>query len=264
MRRTGAPCAEAHLDDLESLITEDAFLDGRVRVRQPAHGYRAGADSILLAAAVSAPPGAHLMEAGCGAGAALLAAAVLCPKVRFTGVEREADMAELALRNVAAAGLQDRVRVHTGDALKPGPSFDGVFFNPPFDLEGESPAPHPSRRYAYQSDSPIEVWIKAFSNRLSGGAALTLIHRAHRLGDILTALSGRLGGVQVFPIRPRAQAPAKRILVRAVKGARAPLQLLKGLDLHEGGAEKFTPEAEAVFRGEKRIEWAPRDAQGAA
>ena len=53
-------------------ITEGGLLDGRVRLRQPARGYRAGMDAALLAAACDARPGDRVLEAGCGAGGALL------------------------------------------------------------------------------------------------------------------------------------------------------------------------------------------------
>ena len=60
--------------------TEDRVLDGRVRLRQPARGYRAGLDAALLAAACDARPGERVIEAGCGAGGALLAAAARRPR----------------------------------------------------------------------------------------------------------------------------------------------------------------------------------------
>jgi len=84
---------------------------------------------------------------------------------------------------------------------------------------------------------------------------LTLIHRAHRLGEILAALEGRLGGVEVFPIRPTADAKARRVIVRAWKGSRAPLKLFAGLDLHpdDGSKDKYTPQTEAILRGEAFI-----------
>jgi tRNA1(Val) A37 N6-methylase TrmN6 len=243
-------------------FTEDRFLNGVMILRQPAHGYRAGADAILLAAAVEAPAGASLLEAGCGAGAALIAAALLNPETRFSGVERDPAAAALARDNVALNNLLGRVDVTEGDVLTAGgpagESFDGVFMNPPFDEEGAAQntksAPHPARRGAYLTEGSIDDWIKASSNRLTGGAALTLIQRAHHLPAILAALEGRLGGIEVFPIRPRADEPAKRVLVRARKGARAPLRLLKGLDLH-GGEGKFTDEADSIFRGKARIAW---------
>ena len=51
-------------------LTEDRLLGGRVVMRQPASGYRAATDPVLLAACVAARPGMRVLDAGCGAGAA--------------------------------------------------------------------------------------------------------------------------------------------------------------------------------------------------
>ncbi|MBF0393554.1 MAG: methyltransferase, partial [Alphaproteobacteria bacterium] len=59
-------------------FTDDTLLDGRVRLRQPTHGYRAAIDPVFLAAAVPAGAGQRVLDAGCGAGAALLC---LCARV---------------------------------------------------------------------------------------------------------------------------------------------------------------------------------------
>src|SRR5262245_51438190 len=56
-------------------ITEDAFLGGRLRLRQPKSGHRAGHDAIMLSAATSARPGDRVVEFGAGVGAAGLALA---------------------------------------------------------------------------------------------------------------------------------------------------------------------------------------------
>jgi tRNA1(Val) A37 N6-methylase TrmN6 len=237
-------------------ITEDAFLGGKVRLRQPATGYRAGVDAILLAAAVEAESGARLMEAGCGAGAATLATAHMLSDVKIVAIERDSQMVDLARENVDLNGLGGRVEILEGDALAGGPSFDGVFTNPPFDREGEAQEPLPARRAAYLSEATIDDWIKALANRLTGGAMLTLIQRAEHLPAILAALEGRLGGVDVLPLRPKAGLPAKRVLVRARKGGRAPLRLFGGLNLHDESGSKFTPEVEAILRGEARVKWA--------
>ncbi|MDX2234637.1 MAG: methyltransferase [Hyphomonadaceae bacterium] len=233
--------------------TLDMFLGGRLRLRQPAVGYRAGADAVLLAAAVA--PGAHLMEAGCGAGAALLATALRHPQSRLTGIEREAPMAAFARENARANALSDRVDILDGDALAPGPTFDGVFCNPPYAEVGEGQAPHAARRHAHVTEVALDGWVAALSNRLRGGGVLTMIHRADRLDRLLAAMDGRLGGVRVYPVRPRADTAAHRVIVAATKGSRAPVALLKGLDLHGGAGAGFTPEADAIFRGEAAIPW---------
>ena len=43
-------------------ITEDLLLNGRIRLRQPARGYRAGMDAALLAAACDAKADQRVLE----------------------------------------------------------------------------------------------------------------------------------------------------------------------------------------------------------
>lgn len=231
-------------------LREDALLGGRVQLLQPTRGYRAGMDALLLAAAVEAEPGKCVLEAGCGAGGALVAAAARLPDVRFTGLEREPAMAALARRNLERNGMAARAEIVEADlfAGAGAATFDGVFCNPPFDLDGEARAPAPGKRHAFLSEAGVEPWVRALADRLCGGAALTLLQRAARLGEILAALEGRLGGVEVLPVRPRAGEPAKRVLVRARKGSRAPLRLYAGLDLH-GLDGDHSPAAAALWDG---------------
>ena len=82
---------------------------------------------------------------------------------------------------------------------------------------------------------------------LRPGGSLTLIHRPDALAGLLAALCGRFGGVVLLPVHPRAGEPASRLLVRAVKGSRAPLQLRPGLVLHDAG-HGFRPRIEAILR----------------
>jgi tRNA1(Val) A37 N6-methylase TrmN6 len=237
-------------------VTLDLIYGGRARVRQPARGYRVNLDTILLAAAVD--EGGLLVEAGCGVAAALICVARRWPGARLIGIERDAGIAALARENLVLNALDDRAQIREADALAAfdeAPPADGVFFNPPFDPPGEGTAPAESRRAAHVAERPIGDWVKVWSNRLAGGGLLTLIHRAERLADILAAMQGKLGAVEVFPLRPKAEAPASRVLVRARKGSRAPLRLLRGLDLHDESGAKHTPEAEAVLRGECPIDW---------
>ncbi|MEM6466501.1 MAG: methyltransferase, partial [Pseudomonadota bacterium] len=47
-----------------SELRTDAYLGGRVQITQPAKGYRAGTDPVLLAAAVPALAGQTVLELG--------------------------------------------------------------------------------------------------------------------------------------------------------------------------------------------------------
>ena len=69
----------------ESGCTEDRLLGGRVRLRQPAGGYRVAIDPIFLAASVPAEPHQLVLDVGCGAGAAMLCLAARVPHAASSG-----------------------------------------------------------------------------------------------------------------------------------------------------------------------------------
>ncbi len=146
-------------------LSDDMLLGGRVRIRQAPEGYRAGMDAALLAASCDAPARSRVLEAGCGVGAALLAAAVRLPTVSFVGIERDPAALALACANIALNGLQNRVSAVAGDvdasfnALQTAP-FDAVLANPPyFDDAGALRGPHAAKRDAWIADGGLGAWI---------------------------------------------------------------------------------------------------------
>lgn len=232
-----------------------------MRLRQSRKGYRAGMDAALLAAACDAAPGQTVIEAGCGPGAALLSAAMRKPDSRFVGVERDPAALALALANIAANGLEDRVQAIEGDiAQKPSSlglnPFDAALANPPFfDDSGALRGPAPERVGAYIADGGLEAWARFLLKAVHEGGTITLIHRADRLADILALLGSGAGSFRIRPVQPFADEPAKRVLVRAVKTGKAPLALLPALVLHDREGAKHTVETEMLLRGETALGW---------
>jgi tRNA1(Val) A37 N6-methylase TrmN6 len=242
--------------------TEDLLLDGRIRLRQSARGYRAGLDAALLAAACDADPGDRVLEAGCGPGGALLVAAVRRPGAAFVGVERDPEALALAHENIGLNGLGSRVQAIAGDVSARFktlglPPFDAVMANPPFfDDPGTLRAPAPEKAAAWFADEGLMAWSEFLLKAVREGGTLTVIHRADRLGDILGLLSAKAGSFQIRPIHPFSDVPAKRVLVRAIKTRKAPLRLLPPLVLHDRGGAKHRPEVEAILRGAADLSWA--------
>src|SRR3954467_14445296 len=91
-----------------STFTEDAFLGGQLRLRQPKSGHRAGHDAMLLAAATAARPGSVAVEFGAGVGAAGLALARRVPGIRIILVEIDERLVELARGNAASNAIDAR------------------------------------------------------------------------------------------------------------------------------------------------------------
>lgn len=239
--------------------TEDAVLNGRLRLLQPRRGHRFGHDAILLAASTPGSDGERAVELGAGVGAAGLALARRVPDLLVTLIEIDPALAAAAGRNAAQNGLSDRVRAVAADVgdpqalaaagLLPGAA-DRVLANPPFYAAGRhSHSPDPARRTAHLGDDDLlAVWCATAARLLRPGGTFSLIYPADRLGAVLAVLSERkFGSVAVLPVHGKPDAPAVRVLVRATKSARGPLALLPGLQL-TAAAGRPTGVADAVLR----------------
>jgi tRNA1(Val) A37 N6-methylase TrmN6 len=83
---------------------------------------------------------------------------------------------------------------------------------------------------------------------LKSGGVLSLIWRCDGLAEVLAALGRGFGGIAIRPVHPDARRPAIRILVRALKGSRAPLRLCPGLMLADETGQP-TKEAHDILAG---------------
>src|SRR5271154_5278857 len=86
---------------IEAEFTEDGFLGGQLRLRQPKSGHRAGHDAMLLAAATPAQSGDRVVDFGAGVGAAGLAVAKRVAGIELVLVEIDAVLAGLGRGNAA-------------------------------------------------------------------------------------------------------------------------------------------------------------------
>jgi tRNA1(Val) A37 N6-methylase TrmN6 len=235
--------------------TLDTLLDGRVRLEQPAEGYRVAIDPVLLAAAVPARAGERVLELGAGVGAATLCAATRVADCSFAALEVDASLVDIARANVAANGLSGRVALHVGDvaappaALAAGP-FDHVMANPPYGTPGRgSASPNVAKQRAnVEGDADLAAWVATAFGLVRPGGSVTFVHRADRAAEVATRFADAGGGaVVLFPLWPKAGSDAKRALIQARKGAKAPARLAAGLVLHEADGS-YSAAAQAVLR----------------
>ena len=246
---TDAVAVHSPRSEIVSEETEDRFLGGRVIVRQPQDGFRAGLDAVMLAASVPACPGEAALELGAGAGTASLCLAQRIGNLTISGLEIDERLVKIANSNATANGMDGRVSFVAGDALNPPAAlrrpFDHVFCNPPFHGDAGEVSPDTARARALQDEGRLAGWLAAGLKRTASKGTFTLILRADRLGEALAVLPPR--GVTVFPLWPRSHVEAKRVIVQVRTGARIPLQILPGLVLHEADG-RYTKEADAVLK----------------
>src|SRR5215469_9400696 len=106
--------------------TCDAFLDGRIHVRQPAKGFRSGLDAVFLAAACPAAAGSSVIEAGCGAGVASLCLLSRVAAIKVTGIEADRALARLAQENAAANGFAENFDIVAADLTDPWSALEAL------------------------------------------------------------------------------------------------------------------------------------------
>lgn len=246
-------------------LTRDAFLGGRLTVSQPRNGFRAGLDSVLLGAAVC-PAAESLLDLGAGVGTASLVALAHERGLGAVLVDRDAGMLALAMANAETNGVGDQVRTVALDVtaagaerqsagLKPD-SFSAVIANPPFfDAAAGTRAGEPARaRARHMAAGDLDLWVRAAAAAAAPGGEIIFVYPAAGLAPLLAAFSQRFGAVTILPLSPRSSEPASRVLLRGTKGSRAPMTLLATRALHIAGRD-FTPEFEAIFRGQARLDW---------
>ena len=244
----------SELEASEPSFTDDHLLGGRIRLRQPAVGYRVAIDPVFLAAAVPAEPHQLVLDVGCGAGAAMLCLAARVPHSRVVGLEMQRDLVRLAGDNVILNQLEARASVMIGDLLHPPPrlspgAFDHVMANPPYNERAHTSLGAASGKSAatVEGDADLGDWVRFSLAMVRPNGTVTLIHRADRLDALLGHIAGRAGEVVVFPLWPGEGKPASRILVRVRKHGAAPARLSPGLMLHEADG-RLTTAADGVLR----------------
>jgi tRNA1(Val) A37 N6-methylase TrmN6 len=244
--------------------TVDAFHRGDFFVAQPTgKGHRSGMDAMMLAAAVPGGFAGRLADLGAGAGAAGLAVVSRCPGASVVLVENAPEMAEYARKSLALpqnGHLASRASVLEADVMLAGnarveaglgdASFDFAIMNPPFNLGHDRPTPDALKRQAHvMAEDTIERWVRTAAAIVKPRGGLAVIARPVSLGQLLDAMRGRFGDIQIVPVHPRATEPAIRIILRGVRGSRKALSLQPPLVLHGESGHGHAPRADLVCNG---------------
>jgi tRNA1(Val) A37 N6-methylase TrmN6 len=248
-------------------VTCDAFLGGTVELRQPIAGYRAGLDAVLLAAAVpesKKSDSVRLLDVGAGVGTVGLCAAARLASIDVTLVEKSPQLCHLAEDNIAANRLEARVCVIESDITKNNSidhrladnSFDVTVSNPPFyDASRHRQSPHALKAASHaMPDAGLDGWLRFMARMTKSGGTAIVIHRADLLPELLAAFTPRFGAIALLALRPRENAPASRVILRGIKGSRAPLRILPGICLHAEG-NGFTPKIDRVLKSPAALDW---------
>ncbi len=236
------------------------FLGDKLEIHQPAKGYRAGVDAVLLAACIRPKSNtAALLDIGAGAGTVGLCAAHRLQHLRVVLLEREPALSAISQRNIVTNHLGGRVRAvqasvtsRAADLNAAGilpESFEICVANPPFHDETAGTAAGDALKaasHAMPADA-LELWARFMARMTKPGGQAMMIHKAEALPRLMAALSPRFGQLRILPIHARPDGSAIRVIIAGIKGSRAPLEMRPAFVLH-GEGNGFTPAASAILR----------------
>lgn len=227
-----------------------------LRLQQPRLGYRYSLDPFLLAAFCQTTEG-RVLDLGTGCGIIPLLLARRFPAISLVGVELQQEMADLARRNVAANGLEERLSIVRSDILDladhfPANSFDLVVANPPYRRAGTGRiSPAAGRDLArHESSASLADFLAVGKRMVVPGGRLCFIYHPERLAELMSeAVRLKLAPRRLRLVHGDRQAPARMVLVELLKGRQCALQVLAPLFVYkeDGG---YDGEMERIYRGD--------------
>ena len=250
--RASNPTPQAALLPGERL---DALGRDGLRIIQNPRLFRFTTDAYLLAAFARPKEGEQVLELGSGSGVVLILLAARTGLTRAVGLEIQPALAEMAGRNIALNGLEERAIVLQHDLRVAGPldppSFDLVVANPPYIpvTAGLQSPNQPLAQAKHELTCTLRDVVEAATRWIKRRGRFVLVHRPERLPEILAELTRvQLKPKKLALVHPNPMSPAAHLLVEAWSGARSGLVVDPPLCVRDsqGG---FTREMEEVFAG---------------
>lgn len=215
--------------------------------------FRFGTDAVLLASFAQAKKGETVVDLGTGSGILPVLLSGRCA-ANFIGIELQAAAAELARRNIALNGLEERIRILEGDfreISKKIPPVQVVVANPPYDKLGSGgQSLQESIRIArHEVACNLREVVQSAARLLQTGGRFYLIHRASRLAEVMHEMrQARLEPKLLRMVAPGAQAEPNYILIKGVRDAAEGMRVLPQLNILQQGA--YTAELRAIYHME--------------
>lgn len=234
--------------------TADTFFDGKLHIKQAASGYRFSLDAVLLACHAGPRADERLLDLGTGCGIIPLILTYRNPNITAFGIEIQEDLAELAILNVKANHMQNRIMVLRQDMrdLKPdmiGGPVDLVICNPPYRKPNSGRLNPDAQRAIARHELKVSLAdvLQTARRMLRTAGRFVTIYTAERIVELLSQM--RTEGVEpkfMRSIHSQLDTEAKLILVDGVKGAQPGVRLGPPLIIYDTDGE-YSKEVQGMF-----------------
>ena len=173
---------------------DDLHRNGYMLIQDPKR-FCFGVDAVLLSGFAKAAKGDKVLDLGTGTGVIPILMEAKTNAAHFTGLEIQEESAEMAQRSVALNGLEDKIDIVCGDIkeadrLFKAASFDVITTNPPYMNTGGGIQNDfsPKAIARHEVLCTLDDIARVSSRLLKFGGKLYMVHRPHRITDILCTL----------------------------------------------------------------------------
>lgn len=188
-----------------------------------------GMDAVILSGFAKVNEGETVLDLGTGTGIIPILLEAKTKGKHFTGLEIQAESADMARRSVGMNGLSDKIDIVTGDILEADKlfkkaSFDVVTSNPPYmnDNHGLKNPDMPKAIARHEVLCTLDDVVQSAKIMLRPGGRFYMVHRPHRLTEIiLTLKQHKLEPKRMKFVHPFADKEANMVLIEAVRGGKS-------------------------------------------
>ena len=173
---------------------DDLHRNGYMLIQDPKR-FCFGVDAVLLSGFAKAAKGDKVLDLGTGTGVIPILMEAKTNAAHFTGLEIQEESAEMAQRSVALNGLEDKIDIVCGDIKEAdkifkAASFDVITTNPPYMNTGGGIQNDfsPKAIARHEVLCTLDDIARVSSRLLKFGGKLYMVHRPHRITDILCTL----------------------------------------------------------------------------
>lgn len=196
------------------------------RIIQRTDGFCFGMDAVLLSGFAMVKKGERVLDLGTGTGIIPILLEAKTEGEHFSALEIQREVADMARRSVSLNGLEEKIQIVEGDIREASQifgaaSFDVVTSNPPYmnDAHGLKNPDLPKAIARHEVLCTLDDVAREASRVLKTGGRFYMVHRPHRLAEIITVLRGyKLEPKRMKMVHPFADRDANMVLIEAVKG----------------------------------------------
>lgn len=213
-----------------------------------------GMDAVLLSGFAHAGKGDRVLDLGTGTGIIPILMAAKTQAEHLTGLEIQAESADMASRSVALNDLTERISIVTGDIREAGSifksaSFDVITCNPPY-MIGQHGLTNPDTPKAiarHELLCTLEDVIRETATLLKPGGHFYMVHRPFRLAEIMVTMSAyKLEPKRMKLVYPYVDKEPNMVLIEGVRGGRSRMTVEKPLIVYESPGV-YTPEIYDIY-----------------